>query len=120
MIQIIGSVVVVGCVVGGFLIQGGSLLLLWHPSEILIIVGSAFGAFLTRNPLKVVKDSFARAIALVKGPSYKRDDYVSLLKLLYGGAGASDGRASDDSHQSRRGNLIESTDLNRSCSGSKS
>lgn len=62
---------------------GGSLLLLWHPSEIVIIVGSAFGAFLTSNPRKVVKDSFLRAIALVKGRRYKRDDYVSLLKLLY-------------------------------------
>src|ERR1700691_6691585 len=83
MIQIVGSVVVIGCVVGGFLVQGGSLLLLWHPSEIMIIVGSAFGAFLTSNPVKVVKDAFSRAIALVKGPSYSRDDYVTLLKLLY-------------------------------------
>ena len=83
MIQIVGSVVVIGCVVGGFLIQGGSLLLLWHPSEIMIIVGAAFSAFLTSNTVKVVKDAFSRAIALVKAPSYSRDDYVTLLKLLY-------------------------------------
>jgi len=31
------------------------------------IVGSAFGAFLTSNPLKVVRDAFSRAVALVKG-----------------------------------------------------
>jgi chemotaxis protein MotA len=63
--------------------EGGSLLLLWHPGEVIIIVGSAFGAFVTSNPIKVVKGSFAAALGLVKGPRYKREDYVDLLKLLY-------------------------------------
>jgi chemotaxis protein MotA len=83
MLQIIGSLVVLGCVVGGFLIDGGHLLLLWHPTEMLIIVGSAFGAFMISNPLKVVKSAFAEAISLPKGPRYKRADYLMLLKLLH-------------------------------------
>jgi len=83
MVQIIGSIVVLGCVAGGFALEGGKLLALWHPTEILIIVGAALGAFLTSNSLKVVKASFRDAISLPKGPRYKRDDYVSLLKLLY-------------------------------------
>lgn len=82
-IQVIGSIVVVGCVVGGFLLEGGHILALWHPTEILIIVGAALGAFLTSNPPKVCKAAFAGAIGFVKGPRYKRDDYVALLKLLY-------------------------------------
>jgi chemotaxis protein MotA len=82
-IQIIGSIVVVGCVVGGFILEGGHILALWHPTEILIIVGAAFGAFMTSNPPKVCKAAFAGAINFVKGPRYKRDDYVALLKLLY-------------------------------------
>jgi chemotaxis protein MotA len=83
MIQIIGSVVVLGCVLGGFLLEGGSLLLLWHPTEILIIVGAALGAFLTSNPLKVSKAAFAGAISFHKGSRYKREEYVMLLKLMY-------------------------------------
>jgi len=83
MIQIIGSVVVLGCVLGGFIAEGGHVLLLWHPFEIVIIVGAALGAFLTSNPPKVVKAAIAGAISLPKGPRYKRDDYVMLLKLLY-------------------------------------
>jgi len=83
MLQIIGSVVVLVCVVGGFLWEGGHLLALWHPSEILIIVGAAFGAFLTSNPPKVVKAAFQGALALPKGPRYQREDYVTLLKLMY-------------------------------------
>jgi chemotaxis protein MotA len=82
-IQIIGSLVVVGCVIGGFVLEGGHVLALWHPTEILIIVGSALGAFLTSNPTKIVKQSFAGAIAVLKGPRYQREDYVQLLKCMY-------------------------------------
>jgi chemotaxis protein MotA len=81
--MIIGTVVVVGCVLTGFLASGGHLLALWHPMEIVIIVGAALGAFIISNPIKVVKSSFSGAIGLFKGPRYKREDYVSLLKLLY-------------------------------------
>jgi chemotaxis protein MotA len=83
MLQIIGSLVVVGCIVGGFMAEGGHILALWHPFEIVIIVGAAIGAFLISNPMKVVKGAILGAIALPKGPRYKREDYVSLLQLLY-------------------------------------
>jgi chemotaxis protein MotA len=82
-IQIIGSIVVLLCVFGGFVLEGGHILALWHPTEILIIVGAALGAFLTSNPTKVVKASFKGALDVVKGPRYSREDYVQLLKLLY-------------------------------------
>ena len=83
MIQVIGSIVVLGCVVGGFALEGGHLLALWHPTEILIIVGAALGAFMTSNPPKIVKAAFKGALTLPKGPRYKREDYVTLLKLVY-------------------------------------
>ncbi len=83
MIQIIGSIVVLACVAVGFMIEGGKLLALWHPAEFLIIIGAAFGAFLTSNPIKVVKASFAGIASLLKQERYEHDDYVSILKLLY-------------------------------------
>jgi chemotaxis protein MotA len=83
MIQVLGSVVVLLCVFGGYVLEGGNILALWHPTEILIIVGAALGAFLTSNPPKVSKQAFAEALALPKGPTYGRDDYVTLLKLVY-------------------------------------
>jgi chemotaxis protein MotA len=82
-IQIIGSIVVVGCVVGGFMLEGGHILALWHPTEVLIIVGAALGAFMTSNPPKVCKAAFSGALGFVKGPRYKREDFIALLKLLY-------------------------------------
>ncbi|MFO7325759.1 MAG: flagellar motor stator protein MotA, partial [Pseudomonadota bacterium] len=83
MLAIIGTLVVLGCVLGGFMAGGSSLLLLWHPFEVLIIVGGALGAFLISNPLKVVKAAFAGALDLLKRPRYGREQYVELLKLVY-------------------------------------
>jgi chemotaxis protein MotA len=83
MIAVIGTLVVLGCVLGGFMASGSSLLLLWHPFEVIIIVGGALGAFLISNPLKVVKAAFAGALGLLKGPRYGRAEYVELLKLIY-------------------------------------
>jgi chemotaxis protein MotA len=83
MFQIIGTVVVIGSVVGGFMLDGGHLLALWHPTEVLVIMGAAFGAFIISNPIKVVKAAFANSFTLLKGPRYRRADYVDILKLLY-------------------------------------
>jgi chemotaxis protein MotA len=83
MFAIIGSVVVVLSVVGSFIVEGGSVLLLWHPAEVVTICGAALGAFLISNPGKVVKNAFGASLGLVKGPKYTREDYVDLLKLIY-------------------------------------
>ena len=65
------------------MLEGGHVLALWHPTEVLIIVGAALGAFMTSNPPKVSKAAFTGAIGFVKGPRYKREDYIQLLKCLY-------------------------------------
>ena len=83
MFAIIGTLVVLGSVLGGFVMGGSSLLLLWHPLEIVVICGAALGAFLISNPLKVIKASFSGALGLVKGPVYGRAEYIQLLKLVY-------------------------------------
>ncbi|MBU6378392.1 MAG: flagellar motor stator protein MotA [Gammaproteobacteria bacterium] len=83
MIALVGSVVVLASVIGGFLMAGGNLLLLWHPSEVVVIVGAALGAFITSNPLKVVKASFAGAVGIIKPLRYNRETYVELLKLVF-------------------------------------
>ena len=83
MLAIIGTVVVFASVLGPFVITGSSLLLLWHPYEIVTICGAALGAFLISNPMKVVKDGFTGALGLLKGPRYGRQEYIQLLKLIY-------------------------------------
>jgi chemotaxis protein MotA len=80
---IIGTLVVLGSVLGGFAMGGSSLLLLWHPLEVVVIIGAALGAFMISNPMKVIKASFAGALGLVKGARYGRAEYIQLLKLVY-------------------------------------
>lgn len=83
MLVIIGSVVVLASVAAGFIMSGGALLALWHPTEVLIICGAAAGAMVISNPAKILKSVGSSIGALFKGPRYKREDYVDLLKLLY-------------------------------------
>src|SRR5690606_29108170 len=64
---IIGMVVVIGCVLGGFAVHGGQLLALWQPSELLIIGGAAAGAFLIANPMSVTKRALGGIASLLKG-----------------------------------------------------
>lgn len=83
MFTVIGLIVVLGCVFGAFVMDGGKILALWQPGEFITIVGAALGAFVVSNPPKVLKGAFGCALSLLKGPRYKRADYVDLLKLLY-------------------------------------
>ena len=83
MLVLIGSLVVVCCVLGGYLLSHGHILALWQPSELMIIGGGALGAFLSANPLKIVKAVLGNVVALFKGPKYRKQDYVDLLSLLY-------------------------------------
>jgi chemotaxis protein MotA len=83
MLAVLGSVIVFASVLGGFLMAGGNVMLLWHPSEVVVIVGAALGAFITSNTVKVVKASFSGAIGLIKPQRYNRENYVELLKLVF-------------------------------------
>lgn len=83
MLVVFGSLVVLISVVGGYLLSHGKLLALWQPYELLIIGGGAAGAFLTANSSKVVKSALSEMKSLLKGPAYRRQDYIDLLSLLY-------------------------------------
>lgn len=83
MLVLIGSALVVACVLGGFLLSHGHILALWQPYELMIIGGGALGAFLSANSAKIVKGAVQNIAALFKGPKYRKQDYVDLLALLY-------------------------------------
>lgn len=83
MLVIVGSVIVVGCVIGGYMAMGGKLSILMQPFELMIIGGAAAGALIVANT-KVILAGTGRAFGrLLKGPRHGRDDYVELMSLLY-------------------------------------
>jgi chemotaxis protein MotA len=83
MIIVIGSILVILCVFGGFVMGGGHLLVLVHVNEFLIIAGGAFGALVVMAPRKVIMDIVKGLLACLKGAPYNRSAYEDLLRVLY-------------------------------------
>lgn len=83
MLVIIGLIVVVASVFGGYMAQGGSMAIMFQPFELLIIGGAALGAFIAANPKVVVKRTFGAFGALFKGSRYEKKHYLELLGLLF-------------------------------------
>ena len=83
MFFIIGSVVVIAAVLGGYLLIGGHLVVLFQPFEWLIIMGAALGAFITANRKPVLMAAASSLAGLLKGERYDKEAYLELLSLLY-------------------------------------
>jgi chemotaxis protein MotA len=83
MIVILGALIVLGSVMGGFVMGGGHPLALMHLSEFVIIVGAALGALVVMSPKKVLVDLGKQIIGTLRGTPYNRDSYNELFKALY-------------------------------------
>lgn len=80
---IIGLLIAVVCIAGGFASMGGNLGILFQPFEYVIIVGGAIGAYIISNPVSVLKDTVTSFTPGIKKVSRKKSDYLELLSLLY-------------------------------------
>lgn len=80
---IIGILLVLGCVGGGFVLSHGHLMALWQPFELVIICGAAFGAFVISNPGTVIKGALGSIGQLLKGSKHSKKSYMELLALMY-------------------------------------
>ena len=80
---IVGIILVLGCVAGGFVLSHGHLAALWQPFELLIIGGAAFGAFVIANPGTVIKGVFGSIGTLLGGSKHSKQSYMELLGLMY-------------------------------------
>jgi chemotaxis protein MotA len=83
MIIIVGLIVVVLSVLGGFTMAGGHIGALFHPSELVTIGGSALGALIMMSPGKVLKDLMSGVIQALKGSQYNKKTYEELFKALF-------------------------------------
>lgn len=83
MLVIVGWIVVLLCVFGGFALAGGHLAALWHPIELIIIGGGAIGAFIVSNNSKALKATMKALPTLFKGSKYNQALYMDVLSLLY-------------------------------------
>ncbi|MEA2030555.1 MAG: flagellar motor stator protein MotA [candidate division Zixibacteria bacterium] len=78
----IGAIVVLGSVLGGFVFEGGHILALNQPLEVLIIGGAALGSLLIATPVPVVKGIISQLIGCLGGGLSKKD-YLELLVMMF-------------------------------------
>ncbi|MBV6650227.1 MAG: flagellar motor stator protein MotA, partial [Hoeflea sp.] len=80
---IIGFVITIGCVLGGFMAMGGHIEVLNQPFELVIIGGAAIGGFIMTNPVKTIKDTISALGEAFKNKVPKEREYLDTLSILY-------------------------------------
>jgi chemotaxis protein MotA len=83
LLVIIGYIVVLGSVFGGFVLAGGHLHSLFQPVELLMIGGAATGAFFVGNNGKAIKATLKALPTALKGSKYNKALYMELMTLLF-------------------------------------
>jgi chemotaxis protein MotA len=83
MFLIIGIIVVLACVIGGFLMAHGPMAVLMQPSEFLVIGGACIGAVLAGNPLKMLMMLTKKLPVALKGSPFDKALYEELLRMQY-------------------------------------
>ena len=83
MLFISGAIIVIVSVLGGYVALGGKLMVLWQPFEVVIICGSALGAYMIANPKSVLAKIGSALLQILKGPRHTKESYLELLSLLY-------------------------------------
>ncbi len=83
MFVIIGIIVVICAVLGGFAIEGGPFLVLMQYAEFLIIVGASIGMLLISTPSRLIGKIIKSLTGLFSGSKVTKETYLDLLKLMY-------------------------------------
>lgn len=81
--KILGLIVVLVSVVGGYLMSGGILSTFWQPGELAIIIGAGIGAMVIANPRSVLVEMWQQICAATRKNTYTADFQRQLLMLLY-------------------------------------
>jgi len=79
---IIGILIVIASVFGGFLMHGGDVAVLIQPSELLIIWGAAIGSLVIATPVPVIVLIGKNFVKIVSGEKYGKQRYIETLKML--------------------------------------
>jgi len=82
MFSIIGIVLVIGAVGGGYAMSHGKFPVLWQPAELVVIFGAAFGSMLVANPISNIMALMKGMIGVLKGSPYSKSVYLDTLKGL--------------------------------------
>jgi chemotaxis protein MotA len=82
MFALIGVLVVFGGILGGYLMEGGPIMVLFQPAEFVIMAGAAVGSILVSTPLSTLK-KMAVQIPKVLGTGPSKKHFLDLLVMMY-------------------------------------
>jgi chemotaxis protein MotA len=80
---VIGLVITIGCILGGYAALGGHLEVLVQPFEFVIIGGSSLGIFIVANQFATIKDCGKAFLEAVLDKAPKPRDYLDVLNVLH-------------------------------------
>lgn len=83
MLVIVGYIIVIISVFGGYMLAGGHVVALFQPVELLMIGGAGLGAFVISNSPKVLKATMAALPSVLKGSKYTKARYMGLLSMMF-------------------------------------
>jgi chemotaxis protein MotA len=79
----IGLVIVIGSILGGYLMHHGELAVLMQVNEFIIIGGAGLGSMIISNPPALLKQCLRQTLALLKPNPFSEKAYAELLQVLY-------------------------------------
>jgi chemotaxis protein MotA len=83
MFVIIGFLIVLSSILGGYALLQGNFHILLQPAELLIIFGAGFGAFIASSSVFTLKLA-GRGLGHMLGNGPSKQHYLEMLALLYG------------------------------------
>src|SRR6266852_3520772 len=83
MFVIIGIVVVIAGILGGYLMEHGNIRVLIQPAELVIIGGAAIGTVLIGNPMYILKQIVGGLNGVFGSSKYGKPQYMETMKMLY-------------------------------------
>lgn len=80
---IVGALIVIGSVLGGYMAHHGNVMVLNQPTEFVIIFGAAIGSLVTSNSTPQLKHIIHLVLASLKKKPRPKEDYLELLMCIY-------------------------------------
>jgi chemotaxis protein MotA len=83
MTAILGILIVLGAIAGGYLMEHGKVAVLLQPAELIIILGAAIGTVIIANPVPTLIRLGKGMAGILSGSPYTKAYYLEHLKMLY-------------------------------------
>lgn len=80
--KLLGAIIILVGVFGGYMMAGGKLSAIWQPAEFLIIIGAALGSLIIGNPPQVLKEMRVQFMRVLRRPRNEQEYYMELMALL--------------------------------------